>query len=132
MGQAMPAFPDFVILRLGTTHQDASLVERSDVERGPAKTRRTSTDPVVTASGTLLFAQQADIAAFRAWLYSAAGANAGAAWIDWVDPRTGTTRRIRFVSLGALIPLSGRFALAQQPIVFEYIDTIEEIAAGAR
>lgn len=127
----MPSIPLTAELQFsGFSLQDSSVIERSDVERGPAKTRRTASDPIVTANGTLFFRTREATATFRAWFYSAAGANAGAGWIDWMDPRTGTARKIRFVTMGPLTPLAGRFAIAQQSVVFEYVDTIEEIAVG--
>ncbi|QHI99367.1 hypothetical protein GT347_16105 [Xylophilus rhododendri] len=126
-----PSWPRAVRLSLaGAQQQDASVIERSDMERGPAKTRRAATDPMVTVSATALFLASRDVAAFRAWLYSPTGADAGAAWVDWTDPRTGAVRSIRIVSLGALTPIASCFAIAQQPVVFEYLETVEEIAAG--
>jgi len=126
----MSFLPEGVCLLLaGAQQQDTSIVERSDVERGPAKTRRIASDPMVTVSGILRFKTAAAYAAYRAWFYSAYGANAGAGWWSWIDPRTATTRQVRFIpgSMGALTPLTGRYAISQQSVGFEYLETPESL-----
>lgn len=105
----------------GYGRTDSKVVERSDMERGPAKTRRTATDPMVTISGKLLFRTAEIEVAFDEWFYSADGANAGAGWFDWTDPKTGTVREARIVSLGDLSPLATNFGYSEQPCVLEYI-----------
>jgi hypothetical protein len=111
----------------GAGQQDSDLVARSDMDRGPAKTRRMSTDPVVTMTATLLFLSAAAIQGFRVWFYSAAGGNAGQAWFDWTDPRTGQIRQVRLVSssMGALKPVAGGFVVATQPCALEYVERFD-------
>lgn len=124
----MAAFPSYVIVKLdGFSQADSAVVERSDMEKGVAKVRRIQSDPVVTASCTLYFRSAADVERFRQWFYSRTGAAAGAAWFDWVDPRTRATRQCRMVpsSMGPLTPLRGRFARASQTAAFEYVERFE-------
>jgi hypothetical protein len=123
----MATFPsDVTILLAGASMQDSSLVERSDMERGVAKVRRTASDPVVTLTGTLMFRTHEIAAGFRSWFYSSAGANAGAGWFDWTDPRTKATRSARFVagSMGAVTPLVGKFHISSQPCAIEFVDRL--------
>lgn len=114
-----PTYVDFQVS--GFTRSDSSITERSDMERGPAKTRRVSEDPVTKVSGKLHFRTAAAQLAFDDWFYSRAGANAGAAWFDWTDPRGSIARQARIVSLGELTVLSRNLELAEQAIEMEYI-----------
>lgn len=121
----MATFPSYVVVRFaGFSQQDSNLIERSDMDKGVAKTRRVQTDPVVTVSATLYFRSAADVQRYRQWFYSAGGANAGAAWFDMTDPRTLQVRQCRLVasSNGPLTPLAKRFAKASQTVAFEYVE----------
>lgn len=111
----------------GAGQQDSDLVERSEMDGGVAKTRRKQSDPVVTVTGTLAFLSREAIAGFRAWYYSPAGANAGQAWFDWVDPRTDQTRQARFVSssMGPIKAVATRFAIATQACALEYVERFD-------
>ena len=120
----MATFPSYVSLRMaGYSEQASNIVARSEMERGVPRTRRTSSDPLIKVGVTLGFRSQADVAAFRTWFFSPAGAGAGAAWFDWTDPRTNSVRSARLVadSMGPLVPLKTRFAIAEQACVFEYV-----------
>ena len=120
----MAALPSYVRIKLaGASEQPSPIVARSEMERGVPRTRRTATDPLITLSATLMFRTAADEAAFRAWYYSPAGGGAGAAWFDWIDPRTNTVRSARFVasSMGALVPLKGRYEICEQACAIEYV-----------
>lgn len=111
----------------GAGQQDSDLVERSDMESGVAKTRRKQSDPTVTVTGTLAFLSQDALAGFRVWFYSRAGANAGQAWFDWVDPRTGLTRQARFISssMGQIKAVATGFAVATQACALEYVERFD-------
>lgn len=105
----------------GYTRQDSPVVERSDMEKGIAKTRRTASDAIVQISVKLFFRTLAIEVAFDDWYYSPTGANAGAAWFDWTDPRTKTVRQARMVSRGTHTPVSRDFGYSEQPCVLEYV-----------
>lgn len=120
----MPAFPSYV--KLGwkdTGEQPAPVVARSEMERGIAKQRRIAADTVVTVPLTLYFDTAADAANFESWFYSAAGANAGAAWFDFTLPRTGAVVQARIVGgdLGSLVPASRNWAFSQRQLKLEYV-----------
>lgn len=120
----MASLPSFVKFQLsGAAEQASDIVKRSEVERGPARTRRIATDPTMTLSVKILFLSWEDAVAFRAWFYSPTGGAAGAAWFDWIDPRTRTTRSARFVSssMGALLALAGNFRIGEQACSIEYV-----------
>lgn len=116
------AFPSDVGFQLsGFSASDSSVVQRSDMEKGPAKTRRDTTDPVTTISAKLRFRTWAIQDAFDDWFYSPAGANGGAAWFDWTDPRNGVLREARIVKLGELTPLSASHGFSERPVDLEYV-----------
>jgi hypothetical protein len=122
----MGSFPLDVGFQLAGYGRDASsVVERSDMERGPAKTRRTATDLIVTINGKLFFRSNAIQLAFDDWFYGVRGANGGAAWFNWLDPRDGTAREARIVSLGTLSPIALDFSESEQPCVLEYVRRVE-------
>lgn len=103
----------------------ATVIERSEMERGLAKQRRTATLPVVQVPLVLYFATRAESESFEDWFYSAAGANGGAAWFTWNDPRTNpaTPRLVRVVGgeLGALVPENKTFSFANRTLTVEYL-----------
>lgn len=120
----MAALPSYVKFQLpGASEQPSDIVIRSSVERGIPRTRRTSSDVMMTLSVKLLFLSLAESFAFRDWYYSPTGGAAGAAWFDWVDPRTGLKRSVRFVSssMGAVLALAGSFRVSEQSCSIEYI-----------
>lgn len=82
--------------------QTASVVQRTEMERGLPKQRRINSDAMTTLTLTMNFKTKAEFAAFDAWFY--ADAQGGAAWFDFVHPRTGATVQARFVggAMGSL------------------------------
>jgi len=121
----MATFPAYVTLLFGATRTDSSIVERSDMERGPAKTRRAASDPTVTVKATLQYTNASDIDLFDAWFYSRDGAQAGAGWFDWTDTRNGSQRQARIVSRGELIATAAGYRVAEQQCVLEYVKRID-------
>lgn len=119
----MATFPDYACLKLAGAGQDhASVVQRSEVERGIPRTRRTASDALVTQSGSIIFTRLEDVNSFEAWFYSAVGANAGMAWFDWYDARIDAIRSARIVPpLGALVPVTADYGVAEWPCKIEWV-----------
>lgn len=119
----MPAFPSYV--KLGWSEgadRPAPVVIRSEMERGFAKQRRIASDAVVTQTVTLYFMTTQDSLDFETWFYSAAGANAGAAWFDMKLPRVGVvSARIPGGDIGMLKPLNAYWAVSERTIQVEYL-----------
>lgn len=119
----MPALPSYVKLgwRDGS-ERPTPVVARSEMERGVAKQRRIAADAVVTQPVTLYFLTAADSIAFEIWFYSAAGANAGAAWFDMKLPRVGVVSvRIVGGDLGTLKPGNPYWAQSERTVQVEYV-----------
>lgn len=118
----MPAFPSYArVLASGFGEEAQPLVLRSDMERGVPKQRRVAADALVTVPVTVLFTSAADAAAFEAWFYS--DAQAGAAFFDWVHPRTRQLVQARIVDgdIGTLQPLAGAWRVSQRAFRLEYL-----------
>lgn len=110
----------------GASMDETPVVERSQMERGVAKVRRVATDPIVTQSGALLFRSPVALQDFRDWFYSPTGADGGAAWFPWRDPRTNTVRQVRLVadSLGPVTPLTGGYGMSTRTAALEFVDRL--------
>lgn len=118
----MATLPDFVKFKMaGASMEPTKVIERSEMERGVQRTRRTNSDAVHTLTATMVFYSKAEMLAFESWYYSRAGADAGAAWVTWNDQCSGTTRQIRFVSLGALVNFFGDYELSEWQCTIEWI-----------
>lgn len=119
----MPALPSYV--RLGWrdgSERATPVIIRSEMERGAAKQRRIASDAIVTQTVTLYFMTKADSLDFETWFYSAAGANAGAAWFDMKLPRVGVvSARVPGGDLGPLKPLNAHWAASERTIQIEYL-----------
>jgi hypothetical protein len=115
----MATLPSYVkIIWPETAEQHASVVLRSEVERGIPRTRRTAADALVTVSLTLQLFTPQRVADFEAWFY--ADALAGAAWFSFTHPRTGATLQGRMV--GGFGPLRQTGSQTwSMPVVIEYI-----------
>jgi hypothetical protein len=120
----MATWPTYARLQLpGTTEEETKIVARTEMERGVPRTRRTASDPLVTVSATILFRTRQEENDFRAWYYSSTGAAAGAAWFEWVDPRTNTFRQTRIAELGQAMPLAALWAVSSRQCKLEYVLT---------
>lgn len=120
----MASLPSYVKFQLpGAGEQPSDIVQRSAVERGVPRTRRIASDVLMTISVRIVFFSVSEAMGFRDWYYSPTGGAAGAGWFDWVDPRTNTTRSVRFVSssMGALLALAGSFRISEQSCAIEYV-----------
>lgn len=121
------AFPHAYVKLGWKDSGDAPLpvVERSEMERGVPKQRRTQADTVVTVPATLYFDTAANATDFETWFYSPSGANGGAAWFDFTHPRTNTVVQARIVNgdIGTLKPAISTWARSQRQVKFEYVRT---------
>lgn len=86
---------------------NSPVVLRSEMERGVPKQRRFAADSLVTIGVTAVFKNGDEAEKFLTWFYDPDGANAGAAWFDFVHPRTGQTESGQIVGgdIGELRPL---------------------------
>ena len=102
------------------TETPDAVVERSEMERGIPKQRRTASDARVEVTITLHFDTAAEITAFETWFYTTV--NAGQDFFDWVHPRTGGTLQARMVGgeLGPLRYLRRPLDKATRSIKLEY------------
>ena len=92
----MAAFPTSIQFEWRDfAEQNASVVARTEMERGLPKQRRISSDTMSTLTLTANFKTKAAFAAFETWFFG--DALAGAAWFDFIHPRTGATVQARFV-----------------------------------
>jgi len=115
----MATFPSYV--KLGwkdSAESHKPIVERSEMDRGIPKQRRTQADVLVTVPVTLFFDSLANAADFETWFY----AN-GMGWFDFTLPRTGTVVEARIVGgdIGSLVPLRGNWARSQRQAKLEYM-----------
>lgn len=97
-----------------------AVVERTAMERGIPKQRRTASDARVEVAITLHFDSAAEITDFETWFYTTV--HAGQDFFDWTHPRTGATVQARVVGgeLGALKYLRRTLDRATRPLKIEY------------
>lgn len=117
----MASLPSYVCIEQGGWSEAASpSVERTEMERGPAKQKRLNTrrQPKVTA--TFVFRSAADAIAFEDWyddvIYT----------IDWftmTHPLRGTQIQARFVGgdIGELVPRGRGFGVSSRQVTLEYL-----------
>lgn len=118
----MATFPSYVGIRWAdTAEQPASVVLRSEMERGVPKQRRMASDAMVTVPVTLYFRTQANAVDFETWVYTQIGG--GADWFTWTNPRTNTAVQARIIggNLGALKPGSNAWTFAERSLQLEYL-----------
>lgn len=120
----MAAFPSTLKVLIGTSESPSPVVARSEMERGVAKQRRIAADSVVTVPIEVIFFTKQQAADFETWFYdNTTGAQGGAAWFDWTDPRTLTTVQARIVGgeLGPLIPVRDNYNLSRRTMTLEFV-----------
>lgn len=112
-----PTYAKFVLS--GSSEGFDPSVERTEMERGPAKQRILNSDVTVQITGIVLFVSQTDIASFETWYFDTIGR---IGYFDFTHPRTGSTVQARFVGgrLGELIPQTGGYAIATREVTIEY------------
>ena len=117
----MAALPSYVCIEQGGWSEDAMpSVERTEMERGPAKQKLLNTRRMPQATATLVFRSAADAAAFEDW-YDYTINRIG--WFDMTHPLRGTTIQARFVGgdIGSLAPRGKGFAASSRDVLIEYL-----------
>ena len=117
----MAALPDYVkILLEGAGEEFDPGVVVSEMEKGLAKMRVSSTRIVVQVSAFLQFYSTADTLAFEDWYFNTIKR---IGFFDVKDPRTGQMRAMRFKGggIGRLEPLTGQYAKARRAVTLEYL-----------
>lgn len=118
----MATFPEYAKLKLaGASLTPGKVTERTEMERGVPRTRRTNSDAIHTLAGTVVLHSKLDRDSFEDWYYARSGGNAGSAWVDWYDGCPGVLRQIRIVELGALTSLLGDYDLSEWQITVEWL-----------
>lgn len=117
----MAAFPSSYKILIETSEAPASVVIRSEMERGVPKQRRVAADALVTVPITVMFFSKQQAADFETWFYTTI--NGGADFFDWTDPRTGSVVQARVVGgvLGELVPLRDNYNLSRRSLTLEYL-----------
>ena len=117
----MATFPDYVCVSFNEYAEtfDPS-VERTEMERGPAKQRVINSRVEQQLQASLTFLSKADAAAFEAWYFDTINR---IGYFDIEHPRTGQTISVRFQggSIGELRPLSPDWSVSQRQVVLEYM-----------
>ena len=117
----MAAFPGYVKIGFPQAEDAASVVLRSEMERGVPKQRRFAADALVTQETTLHFDTKQQAIDWETWFYTTI--NGGVDWFDWVDLRTGATVQARIVGgkPGALKPATVNWVYAQRTLTIEWL-----------
>lgn len=106
----------------GYSTSESAIAERTEMDRGVPKQRKTQSDVIVTVSMKLWFDSKSEAIDFRDWYYSPTGASAGTAYFDWADPVDGVTYQARAVAntLGPITPVSGALKYFTRTLQIEY------------
>ena len=117
----MAEFPDYVCVSFDNYSEsfDPS-VERTEMERGPAKQRRINSRVEASINATLTFMSKADAASFESWYFDTIQR---IGYFDIEHPRTGQTISARFRGgdIGELTTLTPDFEVTQRQVVLEYM-----------
>ena len=117
----MAALPDFVcVLAAGYGEEFDPSVERTEMERGPAKERLLNSGVVDQLHVTLLFNSNADASAFEAWYFNEIKR---IGWFTMTHPRTQQTITARFIggNIGRLQTRNPMFTRLFRSTVVEYM-----------
>lgn len=116
----MSALPNYVTVLLANRSSsfDPS-VQRTDMERGPAKQSIKNSQVLRTINASLLFRSRADALAFEAWYFDVIKR---IGWFNFTDSQTQESLTVRFRggSIGSLVPANPSWALAQRDVVMEH------------
>lgn len=117
----MAALPSYVVVRMSGYSEDIEpSVERTEMERGPAKQMLLNSQVLVTLKLSFLFPTTARSEEFLDW-YMDTIKRIG--YFDMRHPRTGQTVSVRFPggNIGTLRSLSGTDYLWQRDLSVEYM-----------
>lgn len=119
----MAAFPSNLRVLINTSETPTPVVASSEMERGIPKVRRIAADAIVTVPIEVLFHTDQQAIDFEDWFYDADGANGGASWFDWTNPRTKSVVQAQIVDgdIGALMPIVGGYAMSSRSMQLRYI-----------
>jgi hypothetical protein len=117
----MAAFPSGNKILMETGEAPASVVIRSEMERGVPKQRRIAADAMVTVPISVFFYTKQQAADFETWFYTTI--NGGVDFFDFTDPRTGVVVQARVVGgeLGELVPMSANYTMSRRSMTLEYL-----------
>jgi hypothetical protein len=117
----MAAFPPNLKILIETSEAPASVLIRSEMERGIPKHRRIAADVMVTVPVSVIFFTRQQAADFETWFYN--DIKGGVDFFDWTDPRTGLTVEARIFGgqIGELTPLRERYNLSRRSFSIEYV-----------
>lgn len=117
----MPTFPSYVKIGSPLEEAPASVVLRSEMERGVPKQRRFAADTLVEQQVTLYFETKQDSIDWETWFYTTI--NGGVDFFDWPDQRSGTTvqARVKNGQLGPLKLMMHRWAYSQRTLTLEWL-----------
>ena len=119
----MATFPSNLKVLINTSETPTPVVIETEMERGIPKSRRIAADAIVTVPIEVMFFDDQQAADFETWFYSPTGAQGGAAWFDWTNPRTRTVVQAQIVGgdIGALVPLADNYRLSKRAMVLRYV-----------
>ncbi|MES1977312.1 MAG: hypothetical protein V4451_04705 [Pseudomonadota bacterium] len=117
----MATFPAYVKIGFPQGEETASVVLRSEMERGVPKQRRIAADAMVTQETTLYFDTKQHAIDWETWFYE--DINGGVDWFDYPDLRTGVTLQARIVGgkPGVLKPATVNWVYAQRTLMLEWL-----------
>jgi len=116
----MPKLPEYARLLMGYSEGFDPSVQRTEMERGPAKQSIINTHVMEQPKATLVFNTAADAEAFETWYFDVIKR---VGWFDFRHPRTGATIQARFMGgdIGELVPVGPGFRPCQRAVTLEYM-----------
>lgn len=119
----MATWPSYARVLIATSDTPGSVVATSEMERGIPKVRRIAADAIATVPVEVLFHTEQQAADFEDWFYDVDGANGGAAWFDWVNPRTKSVVEAQIVNgeIGSLVPIRQGYAMSSRSMQLRYV-----------
>lgn len=117
----MAAIPGYVCIEQGGWSEAATpSVERTEMDRGPAKQARVNSHRFPQVTATFVFKTRADAIDFEDWYDYTIQA---IGWFDMTHPLRGTTIQARFVGgeIGELVPRGRGFDVSSRTVTLEYL-----------
>lgn len=119
----MATWPTYARVLIGTSDTPGTVVVTSEMERGIPKVRRIAADSIATVPVEVLFQTEQQAIDFEDWFYDPAGANGGASWFDWTNPRTKSVVEAQIVNgdIGALVPIREGYVMSSRSMQLRYV-----------